>query len=93
MNTKVAITSTDFLTADRIAVEVMGIDFAKIGYLNYCANANLGVADLSRVELLGENIDGCRHSFKLHQNIEEQYEWMEELNTTIQSHSRGKPDK
>ena len=79
VNTKVAIASTDFLTADRIAVEVMGIDFTKIGYLNYCANANLGIADLGRMELLGESIDNCRHPFKLHENIERQYQWIEKI--------------
>lgn len=79
VDTKVAIASTDFLAADRTAVEVMGIDFAKIGYLNYCANANLGVADLSRIEVLGEKIDNCRRTFKLHENIEQQYQWMEKI--------------
>jgi len=76
---KVAVASTDFLAADRTAVEVMGIDFAKIGYLNYCANANLGIADLSRIEVLGEKIDNARKRFKLHQNIERQYQWMEKI--------------
>jgi len=79
VDAKVAIASTDFLAADRTAVEVMGIDFAKIGYLNYCANANLGVADLSRIEVLGEKIDNCRRTFKLHENIEQQYEWMNKI--------------
>jgi len=79
VDTKVAIASTDFLAADRVSVEVMGIDFAKIGYLNYCANANLGVADLNKIEVMGENIDNCRQQFKLHQNIESQYKWMEKI--------------
>ena len=34
---RVCVASTDWLSADRVAVELMGIDFAKIGYLNYCA--------------------------------------------------------
>ena len=79
VDTQVAIASTDFLAAERTAVEVMGIDFAKIGYLNYCANANLGVADLSRIEVLGEKIDNCTRKFKLHENIEQQYHWMDKI--------------
>lgn len=79
VDTKVAIASTDFLAADRTAVEVMGIDFSKIGYLNYCADANLGVADLSRVEVLGEKIANCKRKFKLHENIEQQYQWMDKI--------------
>jgi len=77
VDTGVAIASTDFLSADRIAVEVMGIDFAKIGYLSYCARANLGVSDLSRIELLGEDVSDCRHTFRLHENIDKQYQWQE----------------
>lgn len=76
---RVAVASTDFLAADRIAVEVMGIDFAKIGYLNYCANANLGIADLNRIQVLGQKIDNCRKKFKLHQNIQQQYQWMNKI--------------
>jgi uncharacterized protein (DUF362 family) len=77
VDAKVALASTDFLAADRTAVEVMGIDFAKIGYLNYCANANLGVADFNRIEVLGEKIDSCKKTFRLHENVEEQYQWMD----------------
>ncbi len=74
---KVAIASTDFLAADRVSVEAMGIDFAKIGYLNYCADANLGVGDLERIEVLGEKIENCKKTFKLHDSVEEQYKWMD----------------
>jgi len=79
VDAKVAIASTDFLTADRTAVEVMGIDFASVGYLNYCANANLGIADLSRVDVLGEKIENCRQKFKLHENVKQQYQWMDKV--------------
>ena len=34
-------------------VELMGIDFAKVGYLNYCAEAGLGEADLKKIEIVG----------------------------------------
>ncbi len=79
VDAKVAVASTDFLAADRVSVEVMGIDFSKIGYLNYCANANIGVADLNKIEVMGESIDNCKRQFKLHQNIEDQYKWMEKI--------------
>ena len=77
VDSKVAVASTDFLAADRVSVEVMGIDFSKIGYLNYCANAKMGVADLDKIEVMGESIDNCKRQFRLHQNVEHQYEWME----------------
>ena len=79
VDTKVAVASTDFLAADRVSVEVMGIDFSTIGYLNYCADANMGVADLDKMEIMGENIDSCKMQFRLHQNVENQYKWMEKI--------------
>ena len=36
------IASTDWLAADRVGIELMGIDFARVGYLNFCAEAGLG---------------------------------------------------
>jgi len=53
---RVCVVSTDWLAADRVAVELMGIDFAIIGYLNYCAQTGLGVAELNKIEIIGESI-------------------------------------
>ena len=50
---RVCVVGTDWLAADRVAVELMGINFAKIGYLNYCAGAGLGEANLKKIEILG----------------------------------------
>jgi len=76
---KVCVTSTDWLAADRVAVELMGIDFAKIGYLNYCANAGRGVADLNKIEIIGEPIINHKKSYKLSDNINDQIVWMNPL--------------
>ncbi len=73
---RVCVASTDWLSADRVAVELMGIDFAKIGYLNYCANAGKGVADLNKIEIIGESISAHKKSYKLSDNIEKQLVWM-----------------
>ncbi len=73
---RVCVVSTDWLAADRVAVELMGIDFGKIGYLNYCAQTGLGVTDLGKIEIVGENIKDHIKHYKLHENIEEQLIWM-----------------
>ena len=73
---RVCVVSTDWLAADRVAVELMGIDFATIGYLNYSAQAGLGVADLSKIEIVGESIASHIKHYKLHENIEKQLIWM-----------------
>lgn len=69
---RVCVASTDWLAADRVAVELMGVDFSKIGYLNYCAQAGLGMADLGKIEIVGENLKDHIKPYKLHDNIEKQ---------------------
>jgi uncharacterized protein (DUF362 family) len=73
---RVCVASTDWLAADRVAVELMGVDFAKIGYLNYCAQSGLGIADLNKIEIVGESISNHIKLYKLHDNIERQLIWM-----------------
>jgi uncharacterized protein (DUF362 family) len=73
---RVCVVSTDWFAADRVAVELMGIDFGKVGYLNYCAETGLGTADLSKIEIIGESISDHVKHYKLHENIEKQLIWM-----------------
>jgi uncharacterized protein (DUF362 family) len=72
---RVSIVSSDWLAADRLAVELMGIDFATVGYLNFCADAGLGQADLKKIEIIGE--PPARHvkTYKLADNIQAQLIW------------------
>jgi uncharacterized protein (DUF362 family) len=70
------VVSTDWLAADRVAVELMGLDFAKIGYLNYSAQTGLGIADLSKIEIVGERINEHIRPYKLSDSIEKQLIWM-----------------
>jgi uncharacterized protein (DUF362 family) len=69
---RVCVASTDWLAADRVAVELMGVDFSMIGYLNYCAQAGSGMVDLSKIEIVGESISGHIKPYKLNSNIEKQ---------------------
>ena len=69
---RVCVVSTDWLAADRVAVELMGIDFSTIGYLNYCSQTGLGMADLNKIEIIGESISKHIKQYKLHDNIEKQ---------------------
>jgi uncharacterized protein (DUF362 family) len=73
---RVAIASSDWLAADRVGLELMGIDFSKVGYLNYCAESGRGEADLSRVEVLGEPLSAHVRKYALHSNIEKQLVWL-----------------
>ncbi len=71
----VAIAGTDALAADRIACEIMGVDFHNIGYLYYCAEKGLGAANLNNIDVIGEKIVNCIRPFRLHRAVKEQYAW------------------
>ena len=67
--------SQDWLAADRVAIELMGIDFRQVGYLNYCADAGLGTAELNKIEILGETLANHIKSYRLPDNINDQMIW------------------
>ena len=73
---RVCVVGTDWLAADRVAVELMGIDFAKVGYLNYCAQAGLGEGDLKKIEIVGEPLARHVRTYNLAPNIDRQLIWM-----------------
>jgi uncharacterized protein (DUF362 family) len=73
---KVCVVSTDWLAADRVGTELMGIDFLKIGYLSHCAAMGLGNADLSTIEIIGENIADHKKNYKLPANFDQIISWM-----------------
>ena len=73
---RLAIASCDFVAADRVGVEVMGINPEWMGYLSYCSQAGVGQYDLSRIEVRGEDTAGVRRSYRMHQDIERELLWM-----------------
>ncbi len=73
---RVCVVSPDWLAADRVAVELMGIDFAKVGYLNYLGQARPHSTDLEKIELVGEPLRRHVRRYRLHENVEKQLIWM-----------------
>jgi uncharacterized protein (DUF362 family) len=73
---RLAIASTDYVAADRVGVECMGIDPSWLGYLNYCDRMGVGQYDLAKIDLRGEKIAGVKRAYQLHQDIERMLEWM-----------------
>ena len=67
---RVCVVSPDWFAADRVSVELMGIDFARVPYLNYFADAGLGEADLRKIEVLGEPIARHRRKYRLHERAQ-----------------------
>jgi uncharacterized protein (DUF362 family) len=74
---RIAIASTDFVAADRIGVEAMGVDPRWVGYLGYCCDAGLGQYDASLIDLRGGvPVAAVRKEYKLHPRVSRQLEWM-----------------
>jgi uncharacterized protein (DUF362 family) len=73
---RVCVVSPDWFAADRVGVELMGIDFSKVGYLCYCAQTGIGTADLSKINIIGESIKDHIKNYKLPDNINAQLIWM-----------------
>jgi len=76
---RIAIASTDFISADRVGVECMGINPAWPGYLNYCGQLGLGNYDIARIDVIGEKIADVQKKYRMHQDIDRELEWMGEM--------------
>jgi uncharacterized protein (DUF362 family) len=74
---RIAIASTDFLAADRVALECMGVDPRKVGYLQYCGQMGLGNYDMAKIDLHGPAIATVAKKYKLHEWVNEELHWME----------------
>jgi uncharacterized protein (DUF362 family) len=73
---RLAIASTDYVAADRVGVEAMGINPDWMGYLRFCAEFGLGQYDLAKIDVRGEKIEAVRRKYMLHQDIERELQWM-----------------
>jgi len=73
---RVCVTSLDWLAADRVGIELMGLDFAQIGYLNYAAAMGLGQADLSKIEIVGPALKDYIKTYKLPGGMDKMLVWM-----------------
>jgi uncharacterized protein (DUF362 family) len=65
----VAIVGMDWLAADRVGVELMGINPLDLAYLSYCAQTGYGQYDLTKIEVLGESIASLKRTYTLHSAI------------------------
>ncbi len=76
----IAIASTDFVAADRVGIAAMGINPDWMGYLIYCSQAGLGQFDLAKIEITGASIASVEKKYKLHEDIEQELQWMGPMN-------------
>jgi uncharacterized protein (DUF362 family) len=76
VNHRVCVASLDWLAADRVGAELMGVDIGKIGYLTYCIQAgDRGEGDLSKIEILGPAIKDHAKTYQLPKTWEQITSW------------------
>jgi uncharacterized protein (DUF362 family) len=73
---RIAIASTDYVAADRVGVETMGLNPDWVGYLGFSARAGVGQDDLSKIEVRGANVDAVTRKYRMHDDIERELKWM-----------------
>jgi uncharacterized protein (DUF362 family) len=73
---RIAIAGTDYIAADRVAVETMGINPDWMGYLKFCADFGIGNFDIAKIDVRGAKIADVVKKYRLHADIEKQLEWM-----------------
>ncbi len=76
---RVCVVSTDWLAADTVSAELIGVGAGKVGHLVYAAQAGLGQGDLSKIEILGPALKDHVKVYKLPANAERLLEWQKPL--------------
>jgi uncharacterized protein (DUF362 family) len=79
VDSRIAIASTDYIAADRVGVECMGINPAWPGYLNYCGQLGLGNYDIAKIDVIGAKIADVQKKYQMHADIERELQWMGEM--------------
>ena len=75
----IALASPDYIAADRVALETMGIPPHAVGYLQYAGQIGVGQFDLAKIDIRGEKPESVRRVFKLHDMVQQQLNWLQNL--------------
>jgi uncharacterized protein (DUF362 family) len=73
---RLAVASTDYVAADRVAMDAMGLNPAWVGYLGYCAQCGLGQDDLSKIDLRGAKLADVTRKYQMHTDLERELKWI-----------------
>jgi uncharacterized protein (DUF362 family) len=75
---RVALAGPDVVAVDRIGLELMGISYEDVGYLQWCSAAGVGQGDRAKIDIIGPDPSRYAKKYRLHDNIEWQLKWKEE---------------
>jgi len=72
---RICFASLDWMSVERVGLELMGIDPSMIGYMNFCAEAGMGQFDINKIEIIGEKLANHIKTYKLPPNINGLQQW------------------
>jgi uncharacterized protein (DUF362 family) len=72
---RIALASVDYVSADRIAAETMGMDPEWLGYAKYCGELGLGQFDGSKIDVIGAKVADVKKAYRMHPDIERELKW------------------
>ena len=72
---RIALASVDYVAADRVAAETMGIDPEWLGYVKYCGDLGLGQFDGAKIDVIGAKVADVKKSYRMHPDIERELKW------------------
>jgi uncharacterized protein (DUF362 family) len=72
---RIALASVDYVAADRIAAETMGIDPNWLGYAKYCGQLGLGQFDGEKIDVIGAKVADVKKAYRMHPDIERELQW------------------
>jgi len=74
----IAVAGTDAVAVDRVGIELMGIKYEDVGYLQWCANAGIGEGDIQKINISGPELKDHIIKYKMNDNIDWQMKWKEQ---------------
>uniref|UniRef100_Q02C16 DUF362 domain-containing protein n=1 Tax=Solibacter usitatus (strain Ellin6076) TaxID=234267 RepID=Q02C16_SOLUE len=72
---RIALASTDYVAADRVAAETMGINPEWLGYVKYCGQLGLGQFDPRQIDVVGAKVAEVKKAYRMHPDIERELQW------------------
>jgi uncharacterized protein (DUF362 family) len=72
---RIALASTDYVAADRVAAETMGINPEWLGYVKYCGQLGLGQFDAGKIDVVGAKVTEVKKAYRMHPDIERELQW------------------
>ncbi|MGE5489474.1 MAG: DUF362 domain-containing protein [bacterium] len=76
VDSRLAIASTDFVAADRVGVECMGVNPEWVGYMQYCGILGLGNTKMEKIDIRGAKIASVQKKYRLASDIDRQMQWI-----------------